>query len=185
MKIYASDAMADDAMKMQGFPPIEEIHSGQIRMYPFFKSPIKNRDYRYVTSLCKRYKYNTQNDEQIVKQIEEQVKYLWEVWLEDVRVGVIFFRYMPEVNSFTFDAYRDDQLMKCLFNNPMHTFRAGKMALDWFEEKKIADKVFTIHDVRSRAATIMCRRLGFKKDLIKHTDWGDFIAMRKDFENKS
>jgi hypothetical protein len=58
---------------------------------------------------------------------------------------------------FTLDAYKDYE------NGPADTryfYEAGKMVLDFFM-KEVRDKIYTMHDIRNRPATAMCKRLGF------------------------
>jgi len=79
-------------------------------------------------------------------------------------LGVIYLTKYPE--HWTLDAYRQE-LTKAIDNN--FSYRAGKLISDY--ALTLTDKLFTAHSVANRAATLVCKKLGFKED---------FILMRKD-----
>jgi len=81
-------------------------------------------------------------------------------------LGVV---YLTNINGrWTLDAYRDDAVAKEV-DRADCSYRAGKMVSDF--AMTFTDTLYTGHAFNNRAATIVCKKLGFKED---------FILMRKD-----
>jgi hypothetical protein len=84
----------------------------------------------------------------------------------DIPIGVVYLTNMGD--KWMLDAYRDDEVVKQL-GRADSSYRAGKMVSDY--AMTITDKLYTAHAYDNRAATMVCKALGFN---------GDFIIMRKD-----
>lgn len=76
----------------------------------------------------------------------------------------------------TFDAYHDRKVTEAIDNNrTAWTYEAGKLLLPYILAE-ITPQLWTIHLIEDRAATLVCRRLGFKE--IKRMN--SLIIMRRD-----
>jgi hypothetical protein len=117
----------------------------------------QTEDKSYLVELMGKDKYHVLDDKKL-----EYVRFLWVGRVSGVLGGVIYFCYFPPQNWWTFDAYKEDERLKKLDNQGNFSYRAGKLAIDWFFEKGIAQELFTGHDIKNRGATIICKRLGFK-----------------------
>jgi len=118
-------------------------------------------DREYLSELIRKNKYSLLNDRGIQKLLE-YVRYVWVGTTGGIPGGVLFFCYYPSVNRWTFDAYKEDELLKSIDNKGNFSYRAGKLVLDWFFQQKFSETIFTMHDVTNRGATIVCKRLGFR-----------------------
>lgn len=137
----------------------------------------------YLWQLVNAYKHNTTSKEIALKAYEERTKHAFEVWYSGIKCAVILFSYIPKFKLWSFDAYRDNVLVKTLFNQEanLRTYQAARKALDWFEQEKIASEIYTAHLDINRAASMMVLRLGFKRIADRKVGDKDFRIFRKIF----
>lgn len=112
------------------------------------------------------------------------VKHVWLGKTRGVIGGILFLCYLENRDWWTLDAYKNDKLLKEMNNRGDYSFRAGKMVIDWFFENKNVNRLYTIHDVKNKPATIVCERLGFETDgfleaFIIQTIWREKWALRQ------
>jgi len=117
----------------------------------------------YLISLAGKYKYSSLPPEERRKALC-YIKHFWTGEAYGHRAGVVYICRYPEVDWWTLDAYRDDDVLKEINTKGNYSYRAGKLVIDWFFEKKIAEDLLTMHDERNRAATLVCQKLGFEED---------------------
>ena len=79
-----------------------------------------------------------------------------------LRIGVVYL--MNINNQWSLHAYKDDNLTKSLDNTMDDSYRAGKLASDY--AFTFTNTLLTSHPFENRAATILCKKLGFKEDFI-------------------
>lgn len=138
----------------------------------------QTEDKSYLVELVKQNKYNLLNDQGIKKGLE-YIRFLWIGRASGVIGGVLFFCYIPHLNIWTFDAYKEDQRLKNLDNRGNFSYRAGRLVIDWFFTTEITRELFTMHDQKNRGATIVCKKLGFDTVGIEN----GFVIMRKGIKN--
>jgi hypothetical protein len=121
-------------------------------------------DTTYLTDIALRSKYNLLNERGFRKYILQYVKYVWIGETRGIRGGVVYFCFIPGINQWVFDAYKEDEKLKVLDNKGNFSYRVGRILLGWFFERGIAQEIFTMHEVENRGATILCKKLDFKID---------------------
>lgn len=137
----------------------------------------------YLWQLTRLYKHNTVTKEQTLEAYAKRTRHAFEVWYNDIRCAVILFSYIEKFKLWSFDAYRDDLLVKSLFNEEanLRTFQAARKALDWFENENISTEIYTAHRDINRAASMMVLRLGFKRIGERDVNGMKFRIFRKIF----
>jgi hypothetical protein len=144
--------------------------------------PFTNEDdFEYLLTLAQQYKYNKLSLQEARITLDKCGKFFWTGYIEDkVRAGVAYVcKYYTPNNTvmWTFDAYRDDELVKA-YNRKIHyTYEAGKLLVPWILEN-ITPMLWTAHDVRNRAATMVCKEIGFVEDKVTMSKFGKFIVMK-------
>lgn len=131
-------------------------------------------DRKYLTELMLRNKYTILNERGVEKFLK-YVRYVWVGRASGMLGGVLFFCFYPELNRWTFDAYKEDDKLKVLDNKGDFSYKSGRLVVNWFFECKVSDKLFTMHDQKNRGATLVCKRLGFKP--VECT--GDFLTLSR------
>jgi len=127
--------------------------------------PFKTKDdYKYLVDLAMKCKYTrlTRDEAEVAV-----LKYPIMAWnghekKTNKKIGVIYITKAPI--SWMLDAYRDDKLVKEIDNTADYSFHAGKLVCDY--AFKFTKTLVTCHAFDNRAATIVCKRLGFKEDFI-------------------
>lgn len=161
---------------------MERLTDGVVTLVPITDN---RSDMNYLFNLMPKYRFNIGDRAGKEKLTYKYGKHFWvgrtESFVGSVRGGVIYLCYLPEYGIWTLDAYRDDELMRALNRRGDYSLRSGKLVIDWFFKTYKRD-LFTVHDVRSRAATIVCRRLGFSKKTICDTPCGKFLIMQKKYK---
>lgn len=159
---------------------VEKLQDDLVRLEPI----VDSAGMKYLFSLMPKYKLDTNDHPSKIKVTLKYGKHFWlgrtESFVGMVRGGVIYLCYMPEYDIWTLDAYRDDQLLRALNRRGNFSYRSGKLVMDWFF-KTYRKHLYTVHDLRNRAATLVCRRLGFEEYSQPDTPIGKFILMRKKY----
>jgi RimJ/RimL family protein N-acetyltransferase len=137
---------------------------------------IPSEDKDYIYELAAKYKYNTiDSKDKAIAIIDRYVKEIWVGESEGKRLGVIFLMYLPELDEWSLDAYVDDAAK----GKNEFSYRAGKLIMDYFFENHEDNLLSTLHDVRNKPATAMCKRLGFKAlGSVFFDGLGNFITMK-------
>jgi len=98
------------------------------------------------------------------------VKHTWIGHAHGMFIGVIFLLHFPSEDEWTIDAYRDERKIqsikdrqKSIDKRSDFSYRGGRAILKWFFENKSANFIFTMHVKENRAATMLCKRLGFEE----------------------
>lgn len=98
-----------------------------------------------------------------VQELDTPLQYVQNVWIAEVdghRIGVLIICYIPELDWWTFDAYRDKNLDNKLGD---YSYTAAKFVLNWFfNNPPVYKEIHAMHTIPNRAARMMCKRLGFK-----------------------
>ena len=131
------------------------------------------KDTDFIVTLALAERYCLYGAEEIK---EAYLKNSYAVWLalykEDlVGVAMISKITVSQFNQefMTFDAYETPT------KNKSNSVEFGKLIMSWTDKKGIKP-LWTAHDIRNRAATIACLRLGFKR----HSEMMGKIVMRRD-----
>lgn len=119
-------------------------------------------DFRYLTGMIRENPYNILNDRGIARFLTS-VRYCFVGRVSGNLGGVVFFCHHEDSDRWTLDAYKDDQKLKILDNKGNFSYRAGVLAIDWFSKQGLTKMLYTMHEKENRGATIVCRKLGFKK----------------------
>jgi hypothetical protein len=148
------------------------LESGRVELRPFDMAT----DAAYMYSLVCAHKYTSTDEKDFKHVMEMYAKYAWNVYADGQRIGVIYFAYWRQIDGWTMDAYRDEKVAKAIDNKVSFSKIAAQLAMQWFYGN-IGSRLYTTHDVRNRAATILCKRLGF--EIIKHVPVGEtfFVVM--------
>ena len=156
------------------------LKDGDLSLTPFTSTDETYTDYLY--SLVDFYQFNTiKSKEKMMELIERYGSKFWLVKGKDIAGGVIFIMYFPEFDEWSFDAYCDMDVARSIDKKGNLPYRAARLVIDYFFSQDIAKTLYTRHDIRNRAATLLCRRLGFKE--IGHvflTDIGNYVIMKID-----
>jgi hypothetical protein len=118
------------------------------------------KDTDFIIALALAERYCLCSKEQIVDYYLNNVYASWlALYKEDlVGVAMILNIDVPQLNQkvFTFDAYEIPT------KNKSNSVEFGKLIMAWVDRQGI-NPLWTAHDIRNRAATIACLRLGFKR----------------------
>lgn len=155
---------------------LEVLKDKELKLTPF-ESKL---DFDYLCSLIEHYKYNTIGSYERMRELLD--RYGREYWTGSsgvYKLGVIFLMYLAEMDEWTLDAYDDIQNKQIADPKGDFSYRAGKLIIDYFFRTHDVKILTTRHDIRNRAATVVCKRLGFKvTGKIYLTDIGEHIVMR-------
>jgi hypothetical protein len=132
------------------------------------------KDLSYILELISQYKYSKLSEQVSLDVLREYGYKFWEVYVDEKKSGVIYITYIPKL-GYLLDAYKDQRVK----NDLRYSEIAGKLVINYFH-KHIFPILFTSHDIRNRLATLVCRRLGFKKIDTITSKLGEFILMRRD-----
>jgi len=117
--------------------------------------------YEYLIELALRYEYRLLNDpDRIRHEIRKFVKNIWIGYGDGQRGGCAFLSYIKDYGIYTFDAYKDNAVSKAIDNKIPWAYEAGKLLIPYILEN-ITPEIWSWHDVRNRAATVVLKRLGF------------------------
>jgi hypothetical protein len=137
-------------------------------------------DFNYMLSLVEKYKYNN-IDQTLAKEIIVKYGLLFWVCYDKVtntKGGVVYISIIPNI-GFTLDAYRDDKLIKeKMIPRSDYSLQTGLLALDYFFNF-VGDTIFTTHSIKNRAATMVCKKLGFEEVERFGSPFGPFILLSK------
>lgn len=136
-----------------------------------------NKDAEYMYSLVCAHKYTNTTEKDFKHVMEMYAKYAWNAYFDGVQCGVLYFAYWKQIDGWTLDAYRDEVLAKRIDNTVSFPTIAAKMAMQWFYNN-VHHTLHTTHDIRNRAATILCKRLGFKVVAHIPVDKTQFVLMK-------
>lgn len=130
----------------------------------------------YLAELIRRHEFNLLNDRGIERYLKF-VEFLWVGWAyRKVRGGVVYFSLIPGI-GWTFDAYKEDAVLKKLDNGGDFGYRASCLVLEWFMKLQLDSKLFAIVDEQNRGAVALAKRLGFF--VVKNVT--GLITLKKEF----
>ena len=117
---------------------------------------IPTTDIDYLLKLIGKYRY-----EHIEKDKQREILHrngfkFWKVYYQDRLFGVGYLSYFPYI-GFSLDGYKDPDSGP----DKKPSYVSGRLISDYFL-KEIHPEIWTTHDTRNRAATVMCKRIGFK-----------------------
>lgn len=137
-------------------------------------------NYDYLVHLISTYRYSHFiTDSDIKNMLCRANTHCWTAYDKQsgFSFGVIYLTQLDK--TWTLDAYRDEPMTTILGNGNEYSYRAGKLVCDYFFSE--VDKVLlTAHSVKNRAATIICKKLGFKTHKVYDTYFGQFIILKKE-----
>lgn len=90
----------------------------------------------------------------------EHIKHVWFAGVNGVLIGVCFMTRLPNLNWWTFDAYANENIDNRVGDD---SFRVGRLVTRWFFDTHGCNELYTMHRTKNRAATRVCRRIGFKE----------------------
>lgn len=131
-------------------------------------------DRSYLLQLALSNKYNKLSEKDLTKSLS-YIKYAWIGEVRGQKAGVIFLCYIEPIDWWTLDAYKEDKLLKHLDNHGDFSYRSGTLITNWFMQTMKKD-LYTVHEVANRAATIVCKRIGFSPV----TTFNQFIVLKKE-----
>ena len=137
----------------------------------------KKLDKEYFFELASKSKYNEMNRSQFEQVLEENVIFAWTVYVSSVKSGVCYIAYWPAYSIYTLDGYRDDRLVRSINSKKSFSTVSAQLVLRWFFGN-IANTIYTIHAKRNRAATVLCNRLGFKRESKQEINGKDYLVFR-------
>ena len=112
----------------------------------------------YILKLACKDRYNVTPKDQLARGLQ-YVKYVWIGKNSDGVGGVLFMCYLDHMNWWTLDAYKEDSVDN---KQGDWSYRAGRLAIDWFFENHNVKELYTLHRTDNRAATKVCHMLGFE-----------------------
>lgn len=151
-----------------------------VRLEPFDGQ----EDYEYLLDLVMKNKYTRVTREKAAGAIYKFETLCWNCYDKKtgVKGGVAYLTHIVEPNDFwTLDAYKDDELMKRIDNVMDYSFRVGKLLSD-YALNELTKTLYTIHYKTNRAATIVCKKLGFKIERDIDSTLGKFVMLKKERE---
>lgn len=129
-------------------------------------------DVDYLLKLISEYRY-----EKVTGDTKEAIhKYgfkFWKGYYEGKLIGIGYLTYHPRI-GFTLDGYKDPKFGV----DTKPSYISGRLISDYFL-KKIHPELWTTHDERNRAATLMCKRIGFKIVKKIEIDQKKLIVLRR------
>lgn len=140
------------------------------------------KDYIYLLNLIEKNKYTKITREEIKQAIFKYDTFCWNGYDSQFgyKLGVIYLTHIAEPFDFwSIDAYRDDELVKGLSNVMDYSLRAGRLVSD-YALKNLTKTLYTVHYKVNRAATIACKKLGFKIEKEIDSKLGKFIMLKKE-----
>jgi hypothetical protein len=147
----------------------EFLESGD---YALIVADERNTD--FIIALAQAERYCLASDEEQRKYYNANIYASWlGLYKEDLIGAAIIHKILiPQINQyvFTFDAYEVPT------KNRSSSVEFGKLIMVWADKKEI-NPLWTAHDIRNRAATIACLKLGFKKIV----EVQDKIVMRRQY----
>jgi hypothetical protein len=154
---------------------LETLRNDIVSLRPFDSE----NDFEYLIELTQKYRYNKTSILEARRLLDEYGRYFWMGYVDDgVRAGVGYVCYFPKGNIWTFDAYRDEELIKKYNHKLNYTLEAGKLLLPWILNN-ITPVIYTSHEVKNKAATKVCKMLGFKEVWTKEILGDKFIFMER------
>lgn len=156
------------------------LKMGELELRP----PVDDYEH-YFRYLVGQYRFN-HDDPGIFKRAVDHIKHFWIGYLEgsDQPLGCVYLSHFPDLKAWTLDAYRDEVIAKDAGRRARQwSFMAGKLATNYYFNTLGGDWIWTTHDVRNKAATVMCESLGFKRIMESDTPIGKFIILKKEREN--
>lgn len=135
--------------------------------------PAKPKDLDFILDLALAEKYCVLSREQLRDGYLAHTLASWVCCYKGKALGVAMVSkiLVPTFNMefITFDAYEVPT------KNESSSVACGKLLIEWIWKKGLTP-LWTAHDIRNRAATIACLRLGFRK----HSEVYGNIVMRRD-----
>lgn len=133
----------------------EPLEAGEYKLIP---AEAEDTDFIINLAIVEQYCVNTA--EALRESYLAQAYAVWIGTWKDKVIGVAIIHHV-KVNKigtriFTFDAFEIPQ------KNASSSYMFGKMIMAWADKKGIRP-MHTAHNLKNRAATIACLRLGFKK----------------------
>jgi len=149
------------------------LQNGVLRLESFNDK----EDFEYLLGLIPKYKLNKLSDEQATHNINRFGHLFWTLCAGSEKVGVVYTSYIPGL-GYTIDGYRENETAKKIDNKKSFSYEALKLVTDYMLNN-ITDILWTAHDVKNRAATILCKRYKYEIDKEIDTQFGRFILMFK------
>lgn len=139
-------------------------------------------DYSYLLDLIESNVYTRLTRDKAEEAIHKFDTHCWNGYDKrcGVKIGVIYLSHITEPCEFwSLDAYRDDRVTKKIDNAMDYSLRAGKLITDYALEE-LTNVLYTIHYKANRAATIVCKKLGFKIQRDINSPLGKFVMLKKE-----
>ena len=127
----------------------------------------------YLLKLAVQDKFNRTDLDKLTEGLK-LIRYIWVGRAHGIRGGIVFICFIPSLNFWTLDAYKEDHALRLVNTQGDFSFRAATLVIDWFF-KTHAEDLYTIHRVENRGATIVCKRLGF--EIV--AEYSYFVTLRK------
>lgn len=124
----------------------------------------ETKDYSYALELA--IKKEKENKNYLEKSVKENLYRLWEVYLNDKKIGVVLSMFIDGI--YTLDGYNETKD----FNSAL---KAGKFACN--EIFKVTDTIWTIHLKTMTKVTLLAKKIGFK--IQKYEDGYVFLKKEK------
>lgn len=147
-----------------------------LRLEPF----CDDSDENYLIDLIERNDYTKISRDDARRVLCTHETYCWVGYdkCACVKVGVV---YLTRIGDYwTLDAYRDEPVVKRLGNSYSYSYNAGRFVMDYYFEN-IGKVLYTAHYKSNRAATIMCKKLGFTVEREIDTILGRFVILKKEW----
>lgn len=162
---------------MNSVKPLMILEDQHVQVVPFSLQ----KGFPYMKSVILNYRYNKVPEKLIPGVLDRYGVAFWAGRCKDknnVCFGFGMLMYYPELNIYTFDAYRDEELCRCLKIGRKYSFCAGRLVTSFILDS-ITPTLYTMHPIRHRAATKMCKILGFVDEGVVKTVLGNMRVLKK------
>jgi len=136
-------------------------------------------DFELLFHLALQYKYNPLSIEELRTVIYQYFIGGWKVKENKTGIfgGVIYFTNVKGL-GYTFDAYKDNELVKGLNRRELLdvSVRTGQLALDFYD-KNIGDTLYCSVVVQNKGAVVACQLLGFHVISVYDSIYGEHVLM--------
>ena len=137
------------------------LESENVKLVPFSEP----WNMEYLWTLIQQCRFNKIRSREAFEACQQFGRHYWIGYTKaGERGGVVFLNYIPQINMWTLDAYRDDLFHWGIQARKDWSFEAGKLVCNFFFQNKMCDILFTAHSRNNIHATRVCKRLGFKEN---------------------
>ena len=141
--------------------------------------PFKEEDFDYLYGLINENKYNKFNEKLVKKAIRLTGHLFWRLIAKEKKLGVVYTSYYSDTDRYYLDGYRDDDSVRNITNKISFSKEAGNLVTNYMLDH-FTDVMWTSHEIENRAATILCKRMGYQVHEVTDSIVGKMITLKKE-----